>query len=301
MFFTPRKMDLDRDGRDWPHRDRSRFVSAFGVKWHVQELGSGERTIVLIHGTGASAHSWRDLMPLLAANHRVVAFDLPGQGFTDPFDDADPTLATMAAAVRALLKKLAVQRPVLIGHSAGAAIALQVALSDEDVAAVVSINGALYPFAGASSSLFPILAKMLFLNPVVPHVFAMGAGGGGHRVARLLEGTGSRLSAEGLSLYQRLFSNPSHVRATLAWMANWNLDPLVRDMSGLQVPFLQIIGGEDRTIPPGNAYETEQRIAQAETIMLSGFGHLVHEEKPDLVDGHLRAFLERIASPGPSS
>lgn len=298
MFFTPQKLDFERDGRNWPHRERSRFISAYDLTWHVQEMGSGDRTIVLIHGTGASTHSWRDLMPFLSASHRVIAFDLPGQGFTDTFADADPTLPTMAAAVRALLKELQVTRPVLIGHSAGAAIALQIALSDDEVAAVVSINGALYPFAGASSSLFPMLAKMLFLNPVVPHVFALGAGGGGHRVARLLEGTGSRLSAEGLSLYQQLFSNPSHVRATLAWMANWNLQPLVQSMSDLRVPLLQIIGGEDRTIPPGNAYETEQRIPQTETIMLSGLGHLVHEEKPDLVAMRIMAFLDRIATPG---
>ncbi|MEL7202312.1 MAG: alpha/beta fold hydrolase BchO [Pseudomonadota bacterium] len=299
MFFTPERLSFERDGKNWPHRQHSRFVRAYGLSWHVQEMGEGELTLVLIHGTGASTHSWRALMDLLSPHARVIAFDLPGQGFTDRFDDADPTLPTMAAAVGALLQELALEKPVLIGHSAGAAVSLQVALDGAvDVQSVISINGALYPFPGAASSIFPMLAKLLFLNPFMPHLFAMGAGGK-HRVERLLDGTGSTLDDEGLSLYQTLFKNPSHVRATLAWMANWNLVPLVQAMANFDKPFLQIIGAEDRTIEPGNAYETEQRIKGAKTIMVPKLGHLVHEEAPEPVAKHILDFISARQSDEP--
>ena len=55
----------ERDGRDWPNREASRFVHAAGLRWHVQVMGSGP-VVLLLHGTGAATHSWRDLMPKLA-------------------------------------------------------------------------------------------------------------------------------------------------------------------------------------------------------------------------------------------
>ncbi|MEM8796529.1 MAG: alpha/beta fold hydrolase BchO [Pseudomonadota bacterium] len=299
MFLTTDRLDFDREGRLWPHRERSKFVTANGGRWHVQTFGpeNADRSIVLLHGTGASTHSWRALVSKLPDDVQVISLDLPGQGFSDPLKDRDPTLPNMGRAVASLLDALNIKHPLLIGHSAGAAIALQLALDRPELAErVISINGALYPFPGAASSIFPILAKMLFLNPFVPHIFAAGAQGR-HRVERLLQGTGSKLDDEGLALYQTLFSNPSHVRSTLSWMANWNLEPLVERMGDVKQPFLQIIGSEDETIPPGNAFETETRIRHAETIKLRGYGHLVHEEEPGLVAHQVLSFSEKTFEP----
>ena len=82
----PRRMDWARDGRDWPHHQHSRFVSSGGRRWHVQQWPAPSAhapQLLLLHGTGASTHSWRDLVPLLARHAGVVALDLPGHGFTD--------------------------------------------------------------------------------------------------------------------------------------------------------------------------------------------------------------------------
>ncbi|MFN5717015.1 MAG: alpha/beta fold hydrolase, partial [Bradyrhizobium sp.] len=70
-----------RDGTDWPNRNASVFVEAAGIRWHVQRMGEGP-SLLLIHGTGAATHSWRDMLPLLARHFSVVAPDLPGHGFT---------------------------------------------------------------------------------------------------------------------------------------------------------------------------------------------------------------------------
>ena len=69
---------------------------------------------------------------------------------------------------------------------------------------VVSINGALKPFPGAAGHIFPAMAKLLFLNPVAIQAFAWRASRVG-AVARLIEGTGSRIDAAGLGYYARLF------------------------------------------------------------------------------------------------
>ena len=76
------RLNWERDGRDWPNRASSRFVDAGGLRWHVQVMGEGP-VVLLIHGTGASTHSFRALAPLLAPHFTVVVPDLPGHGFTD--------------------------------------------------------------------------------------------------------------------------------------------------------------------------------------------------------------------------
>ena len=60
-----------REGRNWPNREHSRFVELGGIKWHVQVAGRGP-VILLLHGTGAATHSWRDVLPLLAKDFTIV-------------------------------------------------------------------------------------------------------------------------------------------------------------------------------------------------------------------------------------
>ena len=72
-----------REGTTWPNHQFSRFVRAGHLRWHVQMAGTGP-VLILVHGTGASTHSWRHMLPLLAQRFTVVAADLPGHGFTEP-------------------------------------------------------------------------------------------------------------------------------------------------------------------------------------------------------------------------
>ena len=60
------------EGRDWPNREASRFVMAGGLRWHVQVAGQGP-DLVLVHGTAAATHSWRDVLPLLAKRRNVTS------------------------------------------------------------------------------------------------------------------------------------------------------------------------------------------------------------------------------------
>ncbi|MGI4878871.1 MAG: alpha/beta fold hydrolase BchO, partial [Janthinobacterium lividum] len=182
------------DGADWPNREASRFVAAGGVRWHVQVAGDGP-VVLLLHGTGAASHSWRDIIPDLARDYTVVAPDLPGHGFSSAI--GAPTLPAMAKAVAALVAELRLEPALVVGHSAGAAIGLRVAIDAHPVP-LVSFNGALLPFPGVAAKLFPAMAKLLFVNPLVPAIFALQARGPGV-VAKFLErATGSKIDARGV-------------------------------------------------------------------------------------------------------
>lgn len=295
LLVNCRRPDWAEDGRDWPNRDASRFVTAAGLRWHVQDLSSSADpdapTVLLLHGTGAATHSWRDLAPLLARRFRVVACDLPGHGFTEAPAFRSMSLPWMAEAVGGLLHALGVRPDLAVGHSAGAAIALRMVLDGRAAPrAVIALNGALLPFEGAAGRLFPPMAKLMFLNPLTPRVLAFGAADRA-RVRRLILGTGSMLDARGLALYERVLRRPGHLAGTLGMMAAWDLAPLARDLPRLAIPLVLVAGEADRAVPPRQARRIAERVPLADLVVVPGLGHLAHEEDPE----RIAAVIDRVA------
>ncbi|CAL75488.1 putative Alpha/beta hydrolase, putative protoporphyrin IX magnesium chelatase bchO-like [Bradyrhizobium sp. ORS 278] len=280
------------DGRTWPNRDASRFVDAGGIRWHVQVMGQGP-VALLAHGTGAATHSWRDLAPLLARRFTIVAPDLSGHGFTSTPNWQRLSLPGMSRDLATLCEQLAIAPEIAIGHSAGAAILTRMAL-DGLIAPklIVSLNGAYLPFGGAAAQFLSPLAKMMALNPLVPRLFAW-RGRDPAAVHRLLKATGSTLDANGERLYGRLVGSPGHVGAALEMMANWDLNPLVRDLPKLTTALLLIAATRDHAITPDVARRVRQLVPQAQLELIDGLGHLAHEEKPARIAELIVAAAER--------
>lgn len=286
--------DWEHDGADWPNRSASRFIKAGSIRFHVQILGQGP-TMLLLHGTGAATHSWRDLAPLLAAHFTVIAPDLPGHGFTEPLPWSRMSLPGMAGAVASLLGALGHDPPALvIGHSAGAAIAVEMAL-DGMIAplGIVSLNGALRRFKGVAGQIFSPLAKLMSLNPLVPRLFAWHAADP-MVIGRLLNGTGSHIDQRGAELYGRLARRSGHAGAALSMMANWDLDRVEADLPRLTPRLLLVTGAEDRSIPPSDAALLARRVATAKHVRLPGLGHLAHEEQPAMIAAMIFEFAQTL-------
>ena len=286
----PVALSWSRDGADWPNRELSAFVETEANRWHVQRGGSGPR-ILLLHGAGAATHSWRDVIPRLLPRFEIMAPDLPGQGFSTGTARRF-TLPCMAADLRRLLAAEDFDPQMIVGHSAGGAIALRMAL---DLAPsprhVLCLNGALTPFSGMAGVVFPPLAKLLSLNPLTASLFARTAGAPG-AVRNLIEGTGSRIDARGLALYRRLVGDAGHVAATLAMMARWDLDPLIAALPRLAPCVTLALGERDRAVPPQGARRLAPRIPDARLIAFPALGHLMHEEAPD----EIAALIAQVAS-----
>jgi magnesium chelatase accessory protein len=278
-----RAPDWETDGFDWPNREASRFVDAGGLRWHVQVMGSGP-VLLLLHGTGASTHSFRDLLPLLAARFQVVAPDLPGHGFTArPADPAGLSLPGMSAAVAALLGTLALPPQIAVGHSAGAALLCQMQLTGQlRSQALVSLNGALLPLPGLRHPAFTPLVRSVVSGEWLPRLFARRMESP-QEVDRLLERTGSVLDPRGRDLYGRLSRNPVHTGSALAMMGHWDTRPLEAGLPDLDVPLLLLVGAEDRMILPGVALRVRALAPRAELLQVSGLGHLAHEEAPQRI------------------
>ncbi|MFN3862742.1 MAG: alpha/beta fold hydrolase BchO [Erythrobacter sp.] len=288
-------LDWNREGLIWPHREASRFVQVGKARWHVQRMGPPSNKnappLLLLHGTGASVHSWRGLMPLLARDYSVIALDLPRHAFTTGHDAYAMSLPAMAAEVAALLKALDIEPAAIIGHSAGSALALQLALAHGHSGPIVGLSAALRPFPGPLAQIYPAIAKALFVNPLVPRLFSGTIDWAGGTRRFLWNATRSRIDPVGFACYRTLFKNARHAAGGLAMMANWDLPSLRARMGEVHNRVLLVHGSQDPAIPPDWAREAAGWLAQARLEVLPGLGHLAHEEAPDQAAAHIAAFL----------
>lgn len=271
------------------------MVATDGVNWHVQIAGSGP-CLLLLHGTGASAHSWRAAMPLLARQFRVVAPDLPGHGFTRVPSWHSLSLPSMARDLRDLLAAIGERPSLCAGHSAGAAILARMCL--DELAAplgLVSFNGAFMPFGGAVGSVFASLARLVVGLPMVAGLVAWRAADPA-TVARLLDGTGSRIDAEGAALYKRLLREPDHAAGAMRMMASWDLVPVLRDLPRLRTRVLLVAAANDRTIPPADAEKLHALIPGSVLRVQPGLGHLSHEEDPEAAAALILDFARQVGA-----
>lgn len=273
---------------DWPNAAASQIIAAKPHRWHAQVIGAGP-DILLLHGAGASSHSWSALIPDLSRDHRVIALDLPGHGWTrSPKGRA--RLGDVARDIAGLCQQQGWSPRLVIGHSAGGAVSLELARQGLiSPAHLVVINGALENFQGTAGWLFPVMAKMLALNPFTGLLIAQG-GRGVSQVRTILTSAGTTLDEAGLARYAHLIGRRTHVDGTLAMMAQWSLDALNAALPSITTPTLFIHGEKDGAVPVRVAEHAAQIMPHAALTILPGIGHLAHEEAPDRVLAEIRRF-----------
>lgn len=269
-------MDWARENADWPLSAQSRFVPCKPHRWHVQEMGSGP-LVLLIHGAGGATHSWRHLIPYLSNHYRIVAVDLPGQGFSQLGAQQRCGLDAMAEDLSALCRAEDLHPSVIIGHSAGAAIALRMTEMMEAPPQIIGINAALEPFDGLAGVFFPIIAKTISALPLAADFFSATTVRG-NGVERIISGTGSTLPPQDIALYRRLVGSKGHVNATLKMMAQWDLEGLLGRLPQIAAETLFIVGDKDKAVPPAVSEKAAAKMPNARCTTLPGLGHLAHEE-----------------------
>ena len=202
------------------------------------------------------------------------------------------TLDAMAEDLWRLMDHIGAAPLAVIGHSAGAAIALRMA--ETRPLQVIGLNAALGSFDGMAAVLFPAIARTLAAAPFAARM-ASGLWGRPATVARLLAGTGSPLDAEGRAQYVTLVQDPGHVAGTLAMMAGWQLGPLLSRLPAQRSPVWLIAAAQDRAVPPSVSEQACARIPGCRYTLLPQGGHLAHEEAQD---GLASLILPHLPNPG---
>lgn len=282
-------MKWPTDAAGWPMSDQSQIVLHRPHRWHIQRQGTGPK-LILIHGAGGATQSWRNLFPILAETCDVTAIDLPGQGFTQSGAQHRHGLDPMAEDLNALLNHLDITPDALVGHSAGVPIAMRMVELGLPTQQLFGINAALSNFDGLAGWLFPLMAKALSITPFAAQVFA--ATSSQSSVRQLLEGTGSKIDEAGQTLYLRLAKDTAHVDGTLSMMAQWSLDPLLARLPQFDTPTHFLTASNDIAVAPATSRTASERMPNATLTEVPDYGHLIHEEAPDLVANWIK---ERLA------
>lgn len=235
--------------------------------------------LVLVHGFGASALTWRKVVPPLAKKYRVIMLDLKGYGYSDKPKDGRYSLDEQSRIVAALINRLKLENVILAGHSMGGGVALYTYFRvPEKITRIVLIDSAGFP------QKFPFFVKYLRI-PIVSAVlmslipdYSMAK-----MVLDLCIFDKSKITKEMISVYSRFLSLPGAkyaLRKTAEQIMPPNIDDVIADYSKVNVPVLIIWGGEDRVIPKENAYKFKRVLPDSELYILPECGHIPQEEQP---------------------
>ncbi|HYW49582.1 MAG TPA: alpha/beta fold hydrolase BchO [Gemmatimonadaceae bacterium] len=263
---------------DWPLRESSAFINAAGLRWHVQRAGRGP-VVVLVHGTAGATHTWRHVMPLLTASAEVIAFDLPGHGFTTGATPEQLSLDGMADAVRQLLRRIGVRPAIGVGHSAGAAVLLQLVPSHEVAPqSIIGVNSALVPINALGQFLQPATRAFFDFEPVRAAAAALLRNG---TIARtLLRSTGTPLDAMQEARYVSLLTDDARVGAVLRMMSRWDLDALQATFPRVTLPVTLVHSRNEPWVAHDDLLHVTRTLPMRSVIDMTPAGHLIPDEKP---------------------
>lgn len=287
-------LNWSRDRAWWPNASKSRFLERPGIRWHVQTGGEVGPSVLFIHGSGASTHSWAGVLEKLPEAIGWLALDLPGHGFSRADGREQPTGPEgIARAIELLLAEMEIRPSVIVGHSAGAAIGVSLAESI-GARAVLAIAPS---FTGALQS--PVgRAAAEVVGPLVRSTFAAHFAAALSRrtswTDSLLSGTGSDVPEWSRRCYRALVADPDHTAAVLRLFSRWSPDRVVSALPDFAPELSVLIGVDDAWIPEADVRAATRRVERCEVRSIAG-GHLAHEERPALVVDHLTALHQRIA------
>lgn len=263
-----------------------------GLTLHIYDAGNPSAfPMLLIHGLGDEADTWRHLIPSLSANHRVIALDLPGFGRSDKPARAY-TVPFFQDVIIELLDTLTIPRVMLVGHSLGAIIAHSIALNHPArVNRLILIGGALL---ASVQKIDPV--TLLFLIPGLGEWLYNRLRRDPQAAYRTLEPYYSRFDqlpeADRQFLFQRVNERVWSDRQRRAFLstfrnlARWipgQQRNLPAQLVNLNVPTLALWGENDRI----NSIENGKALAKlqptARLVVIPGAGHNVHQENPRAV------------------
>jgi len=267
----------------------STFVDIAGVRLHLRDTGPRDApAVVMLHGFGASLHTWDDWAALLESDVRIIRIDLPGFGLTGPDPTGDYTDARSIAVLLALLDRLGVQRATFIGNSMGGRIAWAFAAAHPDrVAKLVLISpdgfvshGVEYGKPQAVPALMQVLPYTLPRSMLRANLAVAYADQG-----RLTDATVQRT-------YDMMVA-PGVRSAIVARMRQLVLPDPVPLLRRLAMPTLLLWGDKDGMIPVSNAQDYLAALPNASLVVVPGIGHVPQEEAPRETIKPLRDFLAR--------
>ena len=259
---------------------KGKFIDIDGVRLHYLEHGVGE-PLVLLHGNGITSSDFEacGLLGRAAEQHRVIAFDRPGFGYSERPRSTIWTPEAQARLLHKALLQLGIERPVVVGHSWGTLVALAMGLEfKDDVRGLVLMSGYYYPSVR--------LDVALMSPPAVPIVGDLLRYTISPLISRAIWPLASKRIFSPAAVPERfrqlpvwIMLRPSQLRASAAETALMipSALRLYKRYGELTMPVQILVGESDRLISPKhNSERLEHDLADSTIKIEADQGHMMH-------------------------
>lgn len=258
-----------------------KYVQAAGINTRYDTWGTSGAPVVLVHGSAESVDTWSRVVPLLATNHRVYAYDITGYGYSErkgPY-----TVEHLAAQLLGFLEAMHLggpgePRPILVGHSLGAGVAAEATLEAPDrIGGIMFLDGDGLPLPGGQAG----PPRWLVVPPYRTSLFRLVLDQG-WLLKRVYNSVCSPACPEmDVDQWTRPFRQPGAEQAV--WQITAHGIPAVsRDrlamLSALKLPKAVVFGAEDTN--GGNPAETATRIGAPAPRLIPDANHLTPISNP---------------------
>lgn len=268
-----------------PHHYQRQSVVVDGVALNYVSGGSG-RPVVLIHGNPGSHHDYTfAVFERLIQSYYVVAFDRPGHGYSERHDSVHTTVEVQARIIHDALQLLAIEKPVLVGHSWGGSLVLAAAVAyGKDLSGIVLLAPAAYP--SVRVEWWSLLPRVPVLGEFVVNTLTPFLGRAFVRKSLKQAYDPQDVQHDYAERSAEMWMRPEHIRAcayderTLAA----SLRVLSEHYCDIEMPVVIVTGSGDRLLDPNeHAYPLQKAIRNSRLVVLPDTGHQLPQTQPEAV------------------
>ena len=289
ILFFHRDISLDKLKLKYANIQSS-FISVKNIDIHYRDEGNQTDSIpiILIHGTGASLHTFDDWTNKLKYSKRVIRLDLPAYGLTGPFVDRDYSILNYISFLKEFLETLDIKQCIIAGNSLGGEIAWNFALEKPDIVKkLILINSGGFPSFSKSVPIAFRLAQTPVINKVVRFITPF------FIVKSSVENVYFDKSKVTDSLVERYFDlclREGNRQAFIDRLGIGKRNNYI-NISNIKQPTLILWGADDLLIPVENAYKFQNSLPNNKLVILENSGHVPMEENPFESIKHVIEFL----------
>ncbi|TLS36430.1 alpha/beta fold hydrolase [Pseudalkalibacillus caeni] len=256
-------------------------------EWYENKEANDKPVFTLIHGFLSSTFSYRRLIPLLNRRYNVLALDLPPFGKSQKTKKFEHSYQNLSQVVIKLLENLAIEKSILIGHSMGGQIALNIAKNRPDLVSRLIL---------LSSSGYMERSKLSLVYSSYLPFFSLG-------LKKWLEKQGVRknllncvsdpnmIDEEMIQGYLQPFNDDNIFKSLTRMIRDREGDLSSEELKKITIPSLLIWGKEDRVVPLKIGKRLNRDLPNSKLIVYENTGHLLPEEKPNEVLENILSFI----------
>jgi pimeloyl-ACP methyl ester carboxylesterase len=270
--------------------DNSQFLELDGMNVHYRINGDTGETVVLLHGTAASLHTWEGWINELSKQYRVVSFDMPGFGFTGPEPNGDYTRERYQKFIEDVLLKLNVDICYMAGNSFGGYMAWSYAVNHPDkVKKLAILDASGYPRGDQPTPISFKLQKMDWLRPVITHVTPSSLV---RKSVEVVYYDDSKITDELVQRYFDILLREGNRGGLMGKMQQITYD-YSDEIKQVKCPTLIMWGDSDCLVNVEAAPKFHADIPNSELLIYENMGHVPMEEIPEKSVKDFMAFLQK--------